>query len=478
MTTVHEHVPVPGVLTVDVDGAAEWWSARVAAVGLVEVVVGDSCTVRVDSSRPAVVLGWTVGAGADPDPLGRAVANMALAELITSLRGNGKSVQIVDGPVLAEPFEHLAAVTAVARWTLRPVNAGALLLDRAVAAEMVGNRGEAWRLFSYAEDALLDFAEMCLQKGGSSAIGDRLVAALAAAQTCGLDGPYIDGLLAQLEQWSPIADADLVKAFSDWRNAEVVGAVGAATDMGNGPSGGDPDLFVTTSYLDIEAIPPRVIAWEGAAKPELLIEYHRAQDRAIVTASLAAGVDAVSQEVRQLFAYLCDKETGRVVATAPMTVTGGSVSANLPGMGLTVDQLYAGLFKTGVRIESLRTDPVGRCLAEVDRHMVDAWGHARSAVAVGFTLPPTAYDAKRRVAMRTRATQLRMAQTAAQNASTLLTREIEARGDSDADSEAVNALLRARLDAVEEFVEDLGNFAAAQGHLLLTELIAPDPDDE
>ncbi len=462
MTTAQ---PVLGLLTVTSDGGAQWWSDRVPAIAPVEVPVGTSCVISVDAHDPALALGVTAAPGADLALLDTAIGTPEFAARIADLRAVGGGENVLAAPTLTPPFAQLAAVCAADRWTMHPVHAGALLVDRAVAAHAVGDDTGAHRLFAYAEDALCELTADCLAAGTSAVVAERLAVALAAAQGAGLDGPDVLELAQQLTAWTPFGGADLADPYL-WL---VAAEADVAQDAGA--------LTVASTYLDLESVPPRVIAWGGAAHAEIMLEHDHDTDRVQVTASLAAAVDVRSRDVRQLFAYVSDVDTGHVLATAPMRVSGHAVTANLPALGHDPHQLHGGLYTAGTPLEDLRTDPVGRCLAETDRYLVEAWNHLRASSVAAATVSPTAGPVALEAAARARRDQLARASTAVANGRIRLEDELDVLASYAIypDLADVSDLLHARLDALERFAAELdadGSQRAARP--LLVELIPPD----
>ncbi|MFI6165481.1 hypothetical protein ACIBCN_01725 [Nocardia sp. NPDC051052] len=456
-----------GVLSIDATGNASWLTVRQAAVAMVDITVGAGCFVHVDAAHSATVLAWEVDAAADPEPLGFAAGDPALAALVRHLRERGETAEIVRGARLTAQWSRFAEVAAVARWTMRPVDRAALLLDRAVAEAGVGHGAAARNLFTFAEDALIDFGRRCVDGEMSSAVIDLVRRAAIVAGSAGFTGE-IDSLARELGAAGAIADDRVFAGLAEWNYAvQEAGAVAQSTELG----AGTVSLTVGSEMLDIAAVPPRIVAWAGADVPELLIEHDLDTDRIVLTALLSDGVDPDSAEARRLLAYAANKDSGALVATAPTRVAGRSISANLPARGHDIDDLHCGVFDAKVDVESLRGDPAGRCLAEVDRYTVEAWNWQRAALAAWNAVPDNA-SAEVWAAARVVFDDCLID---ARKAARIALRKL---ADGVADTAPIELLLRTRSEAVTAFLDELAMVPAAQARPLLSELVPPEPDDE
>ncbi|MFI7000838.1 hypothetical protein [Nocardia sp. NPDC050175] len=461
--------PADGVLFVDGERTASWYSEQVAAIAPVEIVLGDGCVVEIDPAYPEVVLAWRASSDAAVAILAGAVGDPAIAEIVNAARAAGSGQHIVRASVLIDTWASFALVIAATRWTMRPVHQGALLIDRAVAAAAVGRDAAAKTLFIYAEDALLELGRQCVDGELPAAVTDLVGHAVRVALGLGVAGDAAR-LADDLDGHSAIDD-NLLREFLTRRRQA---AATASTDGQSGTlDGEDAVLTMGSDIVDIQAVPPRIIAWHGAERPELVIEHRSDGEVFIVTATLADGVDPSCREVRGLLAYAAERDTGTLVATAPMRLLGRALIAKLPAGRWVIADLHFGVLDAGIDLEALRTDPIGRCLAAVDRIMVDAWGHQRAATATLHAVPATA-DAelldKARAEHRAR---LRTARSSAANARKHIERALRGVDPGDQDADALRTLLRHRLEAVIRYPQ-----AMAPGpDPILTELVPPERDE-
>ncbi|WP_433665103.1 hypothetical protein ACQPW1_24640 [Nocardia sp. CA-128927] len=461
--------PADGVLFVDGERTARWYSEHVAAVAPVELDLGDGCVVEIDPADPDVVLAWRASSDAAVTALARAVDDPAIAEIVGSARAAGTGERVVRAPMLINAWARFALVAAATRWTMRPVHKGALLIDRAVAAATVGQDAAAKTLFIYAEDALLELGQQCVDGELPAAVTDLVAQAVQVANRLGVAGDAA-GLADELDSRTAIDD-DILREFLTRRRRA---AATASTDLQSGTLDGEEAVLTMGSdVVDIQAVPPRIIAWHGAEQPELVIEHLSDSAVFVITTTLADGVDPSCREVRRLLAYAAERDTGTLVATAPLRPLGPVLTAKLPAGQWVIADLHFGVLDAGTDLEALRTDPIGRCLAAVDRTMVEAWGHQRAANATLHTVPATADAELLDKAQAEHRAQLRTARSSAANARKRIERELRVLDPADQDTDALRALLRDRLDAVNRYPQAMASAADP----ILTELIPPEQDE-
>lgn len=462
---------IRGVLRTGTDGSLHWQSERVAAIAPVEFALGAGGVATIDAAVPRLPLSWSLTAEADPAVLTNAVAGQELADVIDSVRQARTETQVVAAPVLTERWAHYAVVAAVARWTLQPVHQGALLIDRAVAAAGVGRDAEAATLFIFADDALLDLCLRCLDGEMHTAVVDLVRAAVQAAEHAGIRGawrPYA----AELESLTTLDDAVIHEQLTQWQQADSPATAPGRAGVMNAEI---EDETRDSALVDIRSVPPRILAWSGANEPELLIEHDSAQDVFVVTAFLASGADPRCREVRRMLAYAAERESGALVATAPLRLDGGSLVAALPADGHRLAGLSFGVLEADTDVRALRTDPLGRRLAELDRTVVEAWGLHRSAQAALYTVSATALEQLLREAQAEHRAQLRIARNMLSGARRRLERELSRYSTDGNVADPLAVLLRARIDAVGRYLgadQFDGTFDP-----LLTDLLPPETDE-
>lgn len=458
-----------GVLFIDDEQTTSWYSARLTAVAPVEIELGAGCVAQIDPAYPDMVLAWRAHSAAAVAALARAVGDPAIAGIVDNARAAGDGSRVVRAPVLTAQWAHFALVAAVARWMMRPVHKGALLIDRAVAAAAVDRTAAAKTLFIYAEDALLDLAERCVDAELPAAVTDLVAHAVRVADGLGVAGDSAR-LADELDRRSAIDD-DILRDFLTRRRQA---ATTARTDVQIGTlDGEDAVRSLGFDVVDIASVPPRIIAWSGPEQSELLIEHRSDSDVFVITARLADGVDPSCREVRGLLAYAAERDTGTLVTTAPLRLLDRTLIANLPASSRIIADLHFGVFDASTDLDSLRTDPIGRCLAAVDRTMVDAWSHQRTAHAALHTVPASAAAELLDKAQAEHRAQLRTARSSAANARKLLERELRVVDPDDPDAAALRTLLRDRLDAVNRYARAMATGADP----ILTELVPPEQDE-
>lgn len=467
--------PPPAISAVELveSGDLHWESSDLPAVAEVDLLVGRGVSVVVDVAAPATVLAWRIDAGADPAPLADAVTDTALPDAVAAAR-RGDTVRL-GTPRLNESWTRLAMAESVSRWSPRPIDEGALLLDEAAARYGTGNGPAAARLVALAAPTLTDLAHQSLAGrvvGGAAAELSTVTTAAAAAVRDLHWAGEIESLAERLGAVSPFTDADL----ADWMSgltADAALSLSPALSMSGDPTVAvDPDIAFDS--LDPHAVPARVFDSSDLGR-EVITERHGAE--ILVTVRLAAHLDPDAIEPQHFLAYAADRETGRIRDTIPMTRDGRTLVGTL----LVEDPPFAGLTFGVCHIDTdlrgLRNTPLGRTLVEVDRLMIEAWNRQRSALAILHRTDAasggTAHD---RADAESKA-RLADARRAAQDAHGLLTEQI-ARLPADADT--VRGLLTARLDAVQRFRVTLRKVTAVDGSTrpLLSELLPVDPWDE
>ncbi|WP_280490378.1 hypothetical protein [Nocardia farcinica] len=464
-----------GVLTITGDGTASWWSPEPAVVAAVEVSVGRGAVVEVDAAYPDRVLSWVLTPDGDVDALAAAFGDPTLAEHVAAATAGGETVTVTPAPQLVGPWIRRALVAAVQRWALRPVDESALMLDEAASHYRTGNMPAATRLFALASPALMALGQQCLDGQLAGGPAEELREITQAAGQAVADtawGGNILSLAASLQSQTAIDDDALAAALREWDLEDV--SFGGAVHMG-------ADTFefsgvsVDSAQIDPSTIPPRILDWRGAEEHELFLEYQAAADQVTISATLAIDVDPLCLETQQLFAYGADRATGEVVAVAPMQVRGHRVEAQLACRGYSPSALHIGLYYAGTELDALRLDEVGQLLVTVDRWMLDAWNHQRTALAAIHAVPADADETLLDAAAQIHEDHLDLASTAADTASTTITDYLE--HHPDAPPETVTAL-EVRREVIQRYLDDLEAISASRSPnmpALLAEMLPVEP---
>lgn len=411
--------PVSGtaVMTIDDRGLVSWWSGRAPAVPAVELRLGPGITGRIDPVAPHRLLSWAVEADAAPGPLGAAMADPELADLVELLREGGEAAFTLDCPDLTGPWRERARIAAVARWTMRPIDHGALLIDEAVAEHAAGGMTAAGRLFRHAEYAFAQFGDRCREGELSASAVELLRLATPAAVAHGLEqaAAELRDALDAAEIVDTVALLDAVRRWST--DSDAPSAVSVAAILG----GDLPPADVDDVPLDPTVLPPRIISWHGARFPELRVEHHRDTDTFLLSAHLAPGVDPLCREVADLLAYAADRETGALLAATATTTNDGRVVAELPATGRSLHTVHFGLFAADIPPAVVRGDPIGRVLVDADRALIDAWNQHRTAMVTLASVPAGACEAELEEARLRGEEHLVLAESAALDAQRVVT---------------------------------------------------------
>ncbi|MEV4154915.1 hypothetical protein AB0J48_18015 [Nocardia salmonicida] len=441
-----------GRLVVDDLGGVSWFALRTPALPAAQLRVDPGISLAVDPVSPADPLGWSIDPGADPAALGEVFSDPALVSLVAMSRADGPSIARCDCPTLPPTWAHRAHVAATARWTLRPLDNGALLLDEAMAESRCGRLALARRLFGYGEYALLALGEQAVDGELSSAATELVRAAMVAAVATGLGGEIAD--LA--EQLIGVEEAHLSAALADWRAVDESVLVGAGTYAHDRAA---PESDTAYVMADPTVLPPRILAWPGAARPEIRVDYRAGAYE--LRSRLAAGVDPWCAEATELLAYTVDETTGRLLGVAPVEAgPNGDLFAELPDRGEPGARAF-GLFSAEIDPEQLRGTAFGRTGIEVDRELLEGWNFDRAAATRRHLTGDSPELTELVIA----------AETAVGNARALVDDLL-----LDDHPDAVARTLQARLEAIDAYLAVLVDAEPRQGAVLLCELIEPSED--
>lgn len=286
------------------------------------------------------------------------------------------------GP-LPESWRRVALVEAVDQWLPWPLDQDLLAIDRALAWDAAGARGQAAvtiascsaRVVALRQAALAGdltpSASDIVRQGADLLVGvlvdddpDRRALLDLQAQTAVDVGP------------NDFADLD---AFLDGSMALTLG------DLETGPN--------LDASLDLGSVSPRVLEWAGPDLVEIRADADPASDAVVACVRLAEGVDPDDGEACHLVGYLADASTGEVLLSRRFA--GGNaddpaeLQVALPLAGRPSSGLVVGLFQAGLR-GRLRTSPAGRALVRVERLLVAAWAEARRRQARNVPAPDRA----------------------------------------------------------------------------------------
>lgn len=451
------------------DGDLYWDGDGAPAVAEVVVSIAAGIDVVVDAADTSTVLRWRVGQGADFRTFSDACAETDIRELLVhASSGIETSCAAVH---LNSLWTRHALTAALTRWSVAPIDEGALMLDAATSLHRVGDIVGATRLFAIASPTLEMLAEGCKDGELSSSATDELaIAALAAADAVSETawGHVLIGIAAQVQAVTAFNDDTLrrwIEELVDTASPRLVD-----TDMAGGVR--TIRSTVSSGYVDPHAVPPRILAWRGAVTPELEATFRAGAESGRVTISvqLAPGVDPYAREAGEMSAYAADRKSGKLLSTAPMASNGHNLAGVLDVSEDAFADACFGVFHISTDPRDLRVgDPLG-ALVEVDRFMVESWTFRRAAVAARYVANSSSDSATHRAAMSAVRGFVRESLAAAESAAEILADlAIELGGGSA----ALSALLTRRIEAIERYlrVVESGNAVPDGGHPLLCELL-------
>ena len=452
--------PRRGIVLVDGAGRLSWWSADLPLIAETTVSVGRGTAVRVDAADARVVA-WVVEPEGDTEALAAAFGDPALATRLRELAAGGEFVGTTPEFELTLTWTRCAVVKSVARWSLRRVHEGALFLDEAAALQRAGDDAGAARLFGLGLPTLTAFAQDCadgyLDGGAATELRD-IVSSAALALPGDTEVLTATALLAEVAARD---DARWAATLAQWTIESPLFTTPVAATLGEHDDA-EPDVFAGS--VDPQVVPPRVLAWPGADEPDLHVRYDAAAGTLTITAVLATDPDVA--EAHELLAYLAARDTGALLATAPLTVTeDGRVTAQLSSSGTDPDDLVVGVLGAGSDPAELRLRPGDEHLIAADRWLLQAWNLVRGAGLQVYR--PAGFVAAG--ADSVHESQLRDAKTAIDNAIGSLERFLRA-------NDAGNDVVRNKIGNLRRYASSLDAAIDTPRRPLLAELVTTDED--
>ncbi|WP_214406323.1 hypothetical protein [Pseudonocardia lacus] len=345
-----------GALYVASDGSTMWFSAQPAAVMAAKVPVAPGAVVQVDVAEPDRVVAWTAGAraGSHLVPSADPLPPVGLHEFPAPAR-------------LPAHWARLGLVHGVRRWLPQPVAEDTLIVDLALAAADAGLHDEALARFDLASATLIRLAEECLAGELPAVMRPQLTAAASTA--------------AELLSGTPDGD-ELAELADDLSIPGVATPPPELPVLFGGRREGD-GLSVDSYRVDPKLAPARILRWNGAEVPEVLVG--GVDGSTVVYVTLAADVLATDREVVDLRLSVVDRRTGLVLATYRMGRSGdrpGELTVALPDSHPGVETSLH-IHSAGV-VPDFRYSTVGGHLVTADRWLVDAWSLSRLRTAGGW----------------------------------------------------------------------------------------------
>lgn len=380
-----------GDLITTQQGQLTWWAAQPApvAAGVISPVPG--VTVSVDLTDPRRVVAWTVPS---PDAL-QALSGLFGQTWLDTVRASLtdapglRTAAASAPPPLPEAWARLALAAGVQRWLPAPVPEAALCIDWALACHAVGLAEQARTEFATASASLLQRAEQCLDGDLPPAMRPGLHAAThTAAQLLGNEHPDAAELADRAADLKEAADrqATVIHAAASAVGQDFLTALtGAALAVHAGLTVPDVPEALTTAWVDPTLVPARILRWEGAENPELLVESY--PDRLLISATLAEDTDPEDKEVTELLARVLDPATGTVCGSGAFTgledllgQDGHKIVAEVPLLAPAPELPTVQVYQAGRPHHVLDTIR-GPQLIRVDRLLLEAWTLHRLALA-------------------------------------------------------------------------------------------------
>lgn len=360
----------------------------------------------------------------------------------------------VDSVRLAPSAIRLATTMAVAAMHLGELDEPLLTFDLAVARQLAGApAAREFALGTAAAERLAATIEVSVTGG---ALATALVAALADIGSEASQELRAWALMQDLEHQAVAAEIELsLHHFADGREpATTLGTPGASDD-------------IASQLADPRPLPPRLLRFSGPGDPDLTVRQE--DDLIVITAPLRDEVIADSVEAQGLFAVVADSVTGALLAVAPLRFSHGLVRSELHLPGHPVHGLHCALIGAATDPSTIRLDPLGLLLIEVERHCRHAWTMHRRAGAILAAVNPWSPSAALDSARALSDTAHRSARDAAQTAVDLIRHELR-RNRNEADRSELQAhTLRA--DALASLIDESPAFDGPAGPTI-TELAA------
>ncbi|MGW7368705.1 hypothetical protein ACWGI8_36075 [Streptomyces sp. NPDC054841] len=375
-----------GGLVTDEQGRMSWWNPEPAAVAAGVFSPAPGVTVSVDLIHPQRVLAWTMPGHGSLETLtalfGEAWAS-AMRDLLADAPHRGMTMAPAPPP-LPEAWARVGLVAGVRRWLPAAVSEATVGIDQGLACHQAGLDEQAAAEFAAVSASLLYRAERCLNGDLPTAMRPGLLAATrVAAQLLGDEHPAaaeLHDLAAELQA------AEVVHTAAGAADEDLRGALPGAAPAVDVSAAAAPEAMAI-AYVDPALVPARILRWDGAEAPELLVETYTNPHRLRISAVLTDDTEPDDQEVTELVARVLDPSEGTVCGSGVFlpaedvhTEDGHRIVAELPLHAPPPDPLVVQVYQAGRPHPFLHTirDP---SLIRVDRLMLEAWMRHRLALA-------------------------------------------------------------------------------------------------
>lgn len=361
------------------------WRRGPATVVEVSITVSPGVRIGVDVADPTALLSVTATENAAVDTLDE-VTGPGTGQAWVAWCGSGDDTDLRNLIVTASWVRRIVA-EAIRAHRPTAIDAAVLCLDEALADIGIDNPAAAARTLAWCvdgldpvvtavEDGVLPEAvavlvEDTLRRAAEPVAGDRTRRA-------------VTELLTRLDERETITDGQL----DTWLGELTKPA--AATHLGETGR----EIRMASYAVDLAALPPRILRWNGARTPEILVEATgQFSPGGDIDARVYVTADDSDQAGDNLYVYAADVTGGTVLAITRLTPSADGLDPT-DGQGLDAQLRFGypkptgpaqprieyGIFHTDTGPGRCRIDSIGVGLAAVDRLMIDAWTTHRDAV--------------------------------------------------------------------------------------------------
>lgn len=357
-----------------------WRPEASEGVGIVELQAAHGGRFWVDLLNPGTVVAFQAMTERALDGLGNVFGPGWRARI----QSTEPSIETDDRwlpPTLSEGWRRLAVVESVRQWLPNPVDELLLLIDEALAWDEVGEHGQAAITIAQVSHLVVDLQHAAVEGRLPVLAADIVQSAAQLVDRSLTDGHPDRVALAGIETVlaQPVTERDF-DTIESWLS-EKVNDNYFALHLGDNT---ERDAAILDQPVDLLAVNARIVAWHGPHDPEIKAIANYATGEVTVSLDLAADVEPDDWEATQLITYLCESDTGALLAHASLECPDGietrTLQATLSLAGIDPSTVTVGVYQADLAPE-IRTSPMGRALSKIDRLLIASWASARLAYA-------------------------------------------------------------------------------------------------
>lgn len=371
------------------------WRRGPAVVTEVSITIAPQLRIGVDVADPTTFLSVHATEHADAGELDT-VAGPGAEHAWTTWTAAGDDTALRN-LTLTAPWVRRMVTESIRAHRPTPVDEAILTLDEALADIDIDNSAAAARAVAWCVDELdpvVDAAEDgALPETVAVLLEDTLRRAsepVAGTRT----RRTVDDLLGRLAERESITDDQL-----DTWLTQIAEQHTSATHLGFHSTSGHAsetgvEMRMVSHPVDLAALPPRILRWDGARTPEIFVE---ATGQFVAGGNIEAQLHVTAEDADRaedsLYAYAADVTAGTILSITRLTPvpdgpdpTGGhtlttTLQFRFPQpTGPAQAKIEYGVFHTDTGPGKRRTGTAGLALAAIDRLMIDAWSTHREAV--------------------------------------------------------------------------------------------------